>query len=170
MSRSTRLRLQFGHGCDAVESGVSPPASSGGAGFNSATVVTPWKGDGQHHAIPQPRCFNSATVVTPWKGIASPHSISCMSGFNSATVVTPWKGRHVRGPGHTRGCFNSATVVTPWKDYVVCSGVRQDIPLQFGHGCDAVESCLLVSSTKRCESFNSATVVTPWKAQSSDHA
>ena len=37
-------------------------------------------------------------------------------------------------------CFNSATVVTPWKLYFP-SWWRYNRPeLQFGHGCDAVET------------------------------
>ena len=37
------------------------------------------------------------------------------------------------------------------------------VMLQFGHGCDAVETFTYFFSRKDLESFNSATVVTPWK-------
>ena len=46
--------------------------------------------------------------------------------MNSAGRIVPWG-------------FNSATVVTPWKRQaipVLIDGVK----LQFGHGCDAVET------------------------------
>ena len=59
--------LQFGHGCDAVETFESLASLALDARFNSATVVTPWK---QRVAGARPRGnqrFNSATVVTPWK-------------------------------------------------------------------------------------------------------
>ncbi len=36
--------LQFGHGCDAVETRTGPARSAGtGPAFNSATAVMPWK-------------------------------------------------------------------------------------------------------------------------------
>ena len=60
--------LQFGHGCDAVETtfaGHAPEASE--VRFNSATVVTPWKRRRRHSHRRGIGGFNSATVVTPWK-------------------------------------------------------------------------------------------------------
>ena len=38
-----------------------------------------------------------------------------------------------------------------------------EVKLQFGHGCDAVETRRTASSRSRTHGFNSATVVTPWK-------
>ncbi len=35
--------LQFGHGCDAVETTAWPPAPAPPGSFNSATAVMPWK-------------------------------------------------------------------------------------------------------------------------------
>ena len=60
-------RLQFGHGCDAVETPGRSGAGIDSAGFNSATVVTPWKQRIQLHEGDVSHRFNSATVVTPWK-------------------------------------------------------------------------------------------------------
>ena len=59
--------LQFGHGCDAVETMDTLSMPLKWAGFNSATVVTPWKQVRILNARKGVRCFNSATVVTPWK-------------------------------------------------------------------------------------------------------
>ena len=131
--------------------------------------------------------FNSATVVTPWKRRRFSDSPRRNSGFNSATVVTPWKPAFRRLWGAVRACFNSATVVTPWKPDPVANAFKALVTLQFGHGCDAVETngvlcfeeeehrlqfghgCDAVETGSvrhewrgfRC--FNSATVVTPWK-------
>ena len=64
-------RLQFGHGCDAVE--TAPDATSAASvpmlqfGHGCDAVET---GSSVNHATPD-ASFNSATVVTPWKPLAS---------------------------------------------------------------------------------------------------
>ena len=138
--RNTATVLQFGHGCDAVESSCRALPVREDCGFNSATVVTPWK----------VQCLE--------------HGHLGVRGFNSATVVTPWKGRDSLGHGDRIGSFNSATVVTPWKASGRTTSGCGRRWLQFGHGCDAVESWLDPAQLLRDHrGFNSATVVTPWK-------
>ena len=61
------LVLQFGHGCDAVERAEALAERKLKGGFNSATVVTPWKDGPEGDARRAAPRFNSATVVTPWK-------------------------------------------------------------------------------------------------------
>ncbi len=85
--------------------------------------------------------------------------------FNSATAVMPWKQQHRAGPVPAEPGFNSATAVMPWKHAAPGPRPRQrserrhppgqTLPaadekgsggprgrLQFGHGCDAVETAV----------------------------
>ncbi len=52
----------------------------------------------------------------------------------------PWKPSRVASRECTsRPAFNSATAVMPWKLVADAAGQRH-VTLQFGHGCDAVET------------------------------
>ena len=63
------LRLQWGHGDEAVE--------------EAACTVR-----GRRMAP----CFNGATAMKPWKSWATPgRSCSPSTGFNGATAMKPWK-------------------------------------------------------------------------------
>src|SRR5205809_901638 len=61
--------LQFGHGgCTVEDVSKGGRVAVAAPGFNSATVVAPWKTcDGCSVCEGQDRGFNSATVVAPWK-------------------------------------------------------------------------------------------------------
>ncbi len=62
------MRLQFGHGGDAVGDSVSGAGSGRQTwSFNSATAVTPWVTESPGvKAAAKVESFNSATAVTPW--------------------------------------------------------------------------------------------------------
>src|SRR5579883_1017081 len=55
----------------------------------------------------------------------------------------PWKRREKRAKAALEAAsFNSATAVMPWKPGGIRAGGSALTRLQFGHGCDAVETGL----------------------------
>ena len=157
------LRLQFGHGCDAVETAGSATFPEPWISFNSATVVTPWK----------PR--RSTSSVRRRQGLQFGHGCDAVE---TAVVVTIAPGYFVLQFGH--GCdavetlaFAGATRITSGLQFGHgCDAVEtclskgstsQHPELQFGHGCDAVETAVSPADPFAVACFNSATVVTPWK-------
>ena len=109
--------LQFGHGCDAVETtSLLLPATT--------TAVLQF-GHG------------CDAVETP--GLHT-FGIWLEYPFNSATAVMPWKLRAAFVAFATVSSFNSATSVMPWKPFVSLNWTGRESVLQFGHGCDAVET------------------------------
>ncbi len=160
------VALQFGHGCDAVETAKRRSWTTRLVwSFNSATAVMPWKpprrGGGVARLVP----FNSATAVMPWKldelnGHRGPpgtlqfgHGCDAVETgpgrrnraegggpFNSATAVMPWKPSADSWVSRTRRSFNSATAVMPGKPAMISGSADSSPALQFGHGCDAVET------------------------------
>ena len=132
--------------------------------------MTPWKREVGSVHLRGERRFNSATVVTPWKRARVPSIFREAGGFNSATVVTPWK-------------LPLPLVGIMWLQKLQfghgCDAVETENPtletiralaLQFGHGCDAVETSRSSRPIARRGGFNSATVVTPWKLEAGEIA
>ena len=86
--------------------------------------------------------------------------------FNSATVVTPWKHRC---RAWLEKVFRELQFGHGCDAVETCRARDRRMPLmqlQFGHGCDAVETSWNLSLGLRLAGFNSATVVTPWKRRS----
>jgi len=164
------MKLQFGHGGDAVETG-----------------------DERHTQTVQRR-FNSATAVMPWRPREPRRNPARAGSFNSATAVMPWRRLSTVGLLHPVVGFNSATAVMPWRPLQTVRYVCEDVKLQFGHGGDAVETRRLVNQFP-CVSklqfghggdavetdelhenidpldfgFNSATAVMPWRPVRARH-
>ncbi len=95
------LRLQFGHGCDAVEIKTHRETFRRSTrSFNSATAVMPWRWCrlGFDSTVPSLLQFGHGCDAVeirfePFRFY--PQSTS----FNSATAVMPWRYRRLRSPG-----------------------------------------------------------------------
>ena len=97
-ARTDRLKLQFGHGGDAVDDAQAAESRpKRRKGFNSATAVTPWMTRYSVFSVPLRVSFNSATAVTPWMTLPAGEERAAPAGFNSATAVTPWMTRDEDG-------------------------------------------------------------------------
>ena len=136
------VRLQFGHGTEAVENAAEVGRRNRVAGcFNSATALRPWR----------TRQWNRMRKETD-------------GGFNSATALRPWKTQPQRLPpvfvlalqfGHGTEAVETAGSLR---------GRLDRIQLQFGHGTEAVENLGRASPTRpSTPCFNSATALRPWK-------
>ena len=89
----TKLRLQWGHGDEAVEERIDNVAI-----FDVSA------------------CFNGATAMKPWKSLGEQgirQTISQLQwGHGDEAVEERWSG----GPDRTTRCsFNGATAMKPWK-------------------------------------------------------
>ena len=161
--RHDGTRLQWGHGGNAVETGVGlRRRQPDQVGFNGATAGTPWKRRRPRqrratarHASMGPRRerrgnasrirrrrpeagFNGATAGTPWKRCRRGRQRSRAGRFNGATAGTPWKRR---SPRRLRACRCASM------------GPRRE---RRGNTDRAVDG-----DAMPC--FNGATAGTPWK-------
>ncbi len=108
--------LQFGHGCDAVETNF----------------------DLDESAYPRVLQFgHGCDAVETWVPTTAAFGRCALQFGHGCDAVETARPRPAAASGPS---FNSATAVMPWKRVWPATRSTSRRPLQFGHGCDAVET------------------------------
>ena len=163
------IRLQFGHGCGAVEMGTGTFAvQAAQSGFNSATAAEPWRfarvcfeADQRLGASIRPRLWSRGDQFTgKWSVVMLSASIRPRLR-SRGDIPTWWRPAWIESPG-----FNSATAAEPWRSQVggIASGgneIASIRPRLRSRGDFSTPS----SSAASRIGFNSATAAEPWRCR-----
>ena len=133
------IRLQWGHGREAMDGRRVREGPRVCPGFNGATAVRPWM-DGR------PALVRDTDCVLQWG-----HGREAMDGGDGHR---PDIGRYDRLQwGHGREAMDGCRL---------CTHLLDAPPLQWGHGREAMDGSRMPPPHAKSASFNGATAVRPW--------